>query len=289
MKSAFQLCEPFFYVAWHGPDRYHAIINPWANDLENLHSDWEEVTSDEWEKLFRVGESLSPDATSGFLLWIPLRKKSHLRTSSGAATGAIIGRFPGDAVDGSDLKFLSDEDLPRRLSVVLPLLRNLQTITYRAHNAVGADFCIHIDTQSRLEREVSEAQSSGTVNNGDRSLFCFHGEKKEGEVSTESVFSELKSNPAWPKTYYRDELGHSRQASDKSQAEGSIVIGHQDGVVGGLTISWAVFLPLDDEAHRFRATIPGSSRHYHVVIHGQFFVTRGVAGFTIFQRRFLIH
>src|SRR5262249_48069324 len=77
MKSAFHLCEAFFYVAWDEQAHYQDIINPWANGLDNLHADWEDVGEQEWEQLRSAAASLSLGAKQGFLLWIPLRKKAH--------------------------------------------------------------------------------------------------------------------------------------------------------------------------------------------------------------------
>lgn len=284
MKSAFHLCEAFLYVARSDGKTYESIVNPWNSGDDNLHPDWEVVLEDDWAELRREAERFATGAKAAFLLWIPLRKQAHLRTKEGAQTGSIIERFPGDDLDGVDLQFLRDEDLPGRLAQILPLLLNLEKIEYRSNNGNRVDFEIRIDANRRLERGTTQETSTGVVSNRDRKIFIFYGAKLEANSTAASVFGKLRAHSAWPKTYYRDGQGFQKLAPDKSQPEGSVVIGHQDGVNGGLTLCWAVFLPLDEEGHVFRAAIPGSSRHYHVVLHGQFFVDAGRRGIHDFAR-----
>jgi hypothetical protein len=174
MKSAFHLCEAFFYVAWDGQE-YRAVINPWNSGSDNLHPDWEEVQAEEWDELRQTARRLSKRQDQGFLLWVPLRRREHLRAADGGETGAIIERFPGDTVGGDDLAFLRERDLPGRLALVLPLLRRLEGISYLPSDGIGNEFSIRIDTQTRLERDADAAQSSGRVQNGSRQVFGFYG------------------------------------------------------------------------------------------------------------------
>lgn len=285
MKSAFHLCEAFLYIAWDGSNVHNAIVNPWNSGEDNLHPDWEEVQAADWSALQGVGANVSGNAPRGFLLWVPLRRKQHLRTPDGAETGAIIDRFPGDDLGGPDLRFLAEDALPSRLAVILPLLLHLEELNYRPLASAGKDLLISISAEGRLERGAGEASSTGVVTERAKPVLKFHGQKRE-HSGAGSVFERLRGHSAWPKSYFRDAQGFQRLARDKSQAEGSVLIGHEDGVSGGVTLRWAVFLPLDEEAHVFRATIPASSRHYHVVLHGQFFVDAGRRGIHDFSRLF---
>lgn len=285
MKSAFHLCEAFLYIAWDGSNVHNAIVNPWNSGEDNLHPDWEEVQAADWSALQGVGANVSGNAPRGFLLWVPLRRKQHLRTPDGAETGAIIERFPGDDLGGADLRFLAEDALPSRLAVILPLLLHLEELNYRPLASAGKDLLISISAESRLKRGAGEASSTGVVTERAKPVLKFHGQKREHNGAG-SVFERLRGHSAWPKSYFRDAQGFQRLARDKSQAEGSVLIGHEDGVSGGVTLRWAVFLPLDEEAHVFRAAIPASSRHYHVVLHGQFFVDAGRRGIHDFSRLF---
>ncbi len=285
MKSAFHLCEAFLYIAWNESEVHNAIVNPWNSGEGNLHPDWEKDQPADWAALRGVGAKVSGNAARGFLLWVPLRRKQHLKRPDGAATGGIIDRFPGDELGGPDLRFLAEEALTSDIAAILPLLRHLERVDYRPLEGTGKALSISISAEGRLERDAREASSTGVVTEGEKPVLKFHGQKRD-RSGAESVFERLREHGAWPKSYFRDEQGFPRLARDKSNAEGSVLIGHEDGVSGGLTLRWAVFLPLDEETHVFRAAIPDSSRHYHIVLHGQFFVDAGRRGIHEFSRLF---
>jgi hypothetical protein len=96
MKSVFHLCEAFFYVAKGKEYNYREILNPWYSPDFNLYFHWDNVEEIHWECLEQVANGIAGGDDKWFFLWLPLRKKSHLKNQRGEITGAIIDRFPGD-------------------------------------------------------------------------------------------------------------------------------------------------------------------------------------------------
>jgi hypothetical protein len=277
MKSVFHLCEAFFYVANDGIEIHKEVLNPWNNDsIKDLHLNWETVKEQEWANLEKVACEISGEDHTWFFLWIPLRQKRHLITVNGGETGSIMARFPGDdGFAGVDLSFLQENALKKRLAMILPLLRTLETISLRS--AIVTGFSLSLESDGRLERDIAETTSTGKVyDKSDTFVLNFHGNMRQN--SAVSLFDKLKLHSNWPKTYCLDEMGHQILAPDKSRPEGSVLICKQQSDRGKLSIQWALFLPLEESSHLFESTIVGSSIDYKIFIHGQFFVDAGRRG-----------
>lgn len=272
MKSVFHLCEAFFYVAQNGASD---ILNPWNTQNNNLHPDWDKVEKADWELLKGVAGEIAVSDDKWFLLWLPLRRKDHLINDTGNPTGSIIDRFPGDkGIMGRDISFLQDISLPKKLAPLLPLLCHLKTIEYRSFSSVGFNFKLTLDAVGRLEcRENQQVFVKGSVKDEQDYRLSFHGSRKD--ASHDQTFTNIQKHPTWPKTLSRDAAGKEIQTPDKSKPEGSVVVCHDDQSTGQLSIQWALFLPLDDESHIFKANIDGFSKYYRFIIHGQFFVEAG--------------
>jgi hypothetical protein len=186
-----------------GSHVHEAIVNPWNSGEDNLHPDWEEVQSSEWSALQGIGASVSGNALRGFLLWVPLRRKQHLRKPNGAQTGAIIDRFPGDDLGGPDLRFLAEKALPSRLAVILPLLLNLEEFSYRSLGNMGNDLSVSISADRRLERGPGEATSTGIVAERARPVLKFYGEKREQRLPRTASPQRWRDRPGNPITSER--------------------------------------------------------------------------------------
>ncbi|MBM9538484.1 sacsin N-terminal ATP-binding-like domain-containing protein [Desulfobulbus alkaliphilus] len=102
MKSVFHFCEAFFYLAQNREKQYSEILNPWSGPKEftSHHADWDDFSSVDSDlikaHLRDVMDAMDMTRGTFFLLWLPLRKKEHLRTQNGKAVGSIINVFPGD-------------------------------------------------------------------------------------------------------------------------------------------------------------------------------------------------
>lgn len=279
MKSVFHLCEAFFYLAYNGSS-HSSILNPWDTADGNLHPEWETVTQQDWERLANVTKDLIEDSKSWFFLWIPLRKKDHLRNGNGP-TGSIIERFPGDPGNSDDLSFLADDSLVSTLAAIMPLLDTVEVIEFRSSKP-SKGFVLNLKAEERLKRDAIGANSTGEVlHDLSNPLLFFHGKKRYG---MEPIFHDLKEHPKWPKTFCRDANGHPKEARDKSKPEGAVVISCENRRSGLLSIQWSLFLPLDEQTHVFEAAMKGCSKRYQIYVHGQFFVDAGRRGIFEYSR-----
>lgn len=295
MKSVFHLCEAFFYVAFDGKEIYWEFLNPWDNrdsEVTHIHADWDAVDSDDWRLLQQEFADYLDAAEQWFLLWIPLRQKRHIQSPNGEEYGSIIADFPGDDL-GKSLDFLKDDDLAIKLGGLLPLLSKLREIQFvpmsdeTMWKTTGFSIQLDADKQMILTEEDStqnNVSAQGYIvirsNQTDKKL-PFNGNKYQ---SIDPLFQALKQKEKWPKTRYRDAQGKQADAPDKSRAEGAVLISHQEGTQGKLTLQWAVFLPLEEKTHIVSVDIEGGYRHYHFVLHGQFFIDAGRRGIHEFQQ-----
>ncbi|KXV06413.1 hypothetical protein CR51_11860 [Caballeronia megalochromosomata] len=288
MKSVFHLCEAFFYVAYDGLGLHHEILSPWFGDTHTapLHQQWEQTEDRDFEPLAAIArnQETTREARTWFLLWIPLRQRSHLATMNGRKLPGIIDHFPEEDCSG-DLDFLSEANLDRRLAVLLPLLRHLTRVRF-----AGADGAPPFDLQLRLADEEShrldhhsdELVCAGSVANNDskvQQLRFFASQK----TVCHAPFATLRESESWPKSMAILDSGEWGSVADKTQAEGAVMLAHADQRVGRLVLQWAVFLPTEELRLTYSMPIPDSTREYRIVLHGQFFVDAGRRGIADFE------
>ena len=269
MKSVFHLCEALFYVACDGTQLHREGLTPWKQDGPSSHPDWDETDDADWDRLTALGKDLEAGrADHWFLLWLPLRMKDHLITPSGHESGAIINRFPGDDPSG-ELAFLGDATLARDVGELLPLLQCLERVEHR-----GGDnaFVLTLDGAPRLLGNPPRALARGQVLRDDRPLLTFSGSRSESQDS-DGWFARMKQRPEWPRAWFRDELGHERQAVDKSSAEAAVLFCSSRGSQTRSRVQWAVFLPVEDGVETLGAD--GGALDHSLVLHGQFFLDAG--------------
>jgi hypothetical protein len=85
-----------------------------------MHQQWETVTDKDLTCLESVARA-QPEASSGrdwFLLWVPLRRQSHVPRSGERPMAAIIERYPGEN-PAEDLDFFSDPRTDQRIGGLL--------------------------------------------------------------------------------------------------------------------------------------------------------------------------
>lgn len=288
MKSVFHLCEAFFYVASDGSEQFHEILSPWFQEDGSYakHTAWETMEKNDVLAIDAVarGQSLVRRDRSWFMLWIPLRRRSHVPSLDGEATAPIIDRFPGDEA-GRDLDFFSESGIDRRIGQILPLLRNLQRIEFSGTSLLPP-FDLRLDLAESGKRldHVSEGSISGSVDDGgtkgQRLRFLGVQTLRTGM----EPFVRLQADAAWPKSNAIVGGGKRGPVPDKAQPEGAVMISHADGRRGHMSLQWAVFLPTEEQRFRFEAPIPNSSREYAVTLHGQFFVDSGRRGIEGMER-----
>jgi hypothetical protein len=291
MKSVFHLCEAFFYVAFDGQKNIDVFLNPW-HDLsgnDQFHTSWNEVAPDEFESIRTVvtASQLTQGCKTWFLLWIPLRQRAHVPHQDGKPIGAIVDKYPGDP-GSSDMSFLVDSGLGRKIRAVVPLLRNLETIELvnrkeDVHQFDGFKIQIAVKNEShRVDHSSPNLQSAGTVTGGVPSKGKMRFLIQQKSLKDATPFVEFQKLNAWPKTGSLNKEGKRESVPDKSDAEGAIMVAGAaaDGERAKLDIQWAVFLPTE-EGLNYEFLLEKSVYSYRIVLHGQFFVDagrRGIAG-----------
>ena len=267
MKSVFHLCEALFYVASDRKRLHKEGLSPWKQDGHTLHPEWDEISDADWSRLSVFGQKLATDAERPwFLLWLPLRRKEHLRARSGRESGAIIARFPGDDPFG-ELAFLNDRELAHDIAKMLPLLQHLERVEQRGSEN---PFILQLDG-TRLMGDRIEADGQVLLD-GRRSLLAFSG-KRVTSRDPDARFANLKQRKEWPPIRYRDEEGHERQAKDKTSPEAAVLFCASRGDAASSRLSWAVFLPVEDGSESLK--VDRETVGHSLILHGQFFLDAG--------------
>lgn len=275
MKSVFHLCEALFYVAWDGTELHREGLTPWKQGDRMPHPEWDETTDADWEHLAEFGRGSSPGGDSSwFLLWIPLRSRSHLETPSGEESGSIIRHFPGDDPSGG-LAFLNDTKLAHDVAEMLPLLRHLDRVEHRGE---ANPFVLQLADGPRLmgitpREQVHGATVHGQVLKGNgQPLLCFSG-RRHVSPDADGCFAKMKALGEWPRTRSRDELGRETLAEDKTSAEGAVLLCSGRDDASRSRLQWAVFLPVEDDSEDIRVDRVTSG--FSLILHGQFFLDSG--------------
>lgn len=284
MKSVFHLCEAFFYLASDGSVRFHEILSPWFQeaDSHDKHVAWENLHPDDLKALYDIAVMENPSSSdqsqSWFMLWIPLRRRTHVPSLNGIATAPIIERYPGDDA-GRDLDFFTEPGVDKRVGKVLPLLRNLQRVRFSGTPLLSAfDLRLEVAGDGKRLDHLGDAKISGTVLDGGPKSEYLHFMAIQTLRSGAEPFSMLQAATAWPKSNAIVAQGNRSPVPDKAQPEGAVAISHGDGRRGHLSIQWAVYLPTEEQRFRYEAQIPNSSREFEIALHGQFFVDSGRRG-----------
>ncbi len=290
MKSVFHFCEAFFFMAQTRERSYSSILNPWSGDAKfhALHDDWDEFTDQDSQRIKEhLVDLISPyhkkDST-WFLLWLPLRKKSHLIVN-GREVGSIIAEFPGD--DAGKLDSLCNESSFREMGRFIPLLQKITKVQHWKYDTIKDKFVPDIsmllefpDNRRRFP-EKPEPSFYGRITcvNKNNPGINFHIEYTGTEKQLQSEnLDNLKKSELWPVSYVRDDNGESLHAPDKTKAHCAVVFSKSEAQgTGQLEIKWAVFMPIDTG----QQIIPCDGNiSYSLMLHGYFFVDAGRAEVT---------
>lgn len=272
IKSIFNLCEAFFYIASDINDvnkvRYFQLFNPWKGFKHKL---WDTEEEDEKTILSKIVEQFKCDIKQWFCLWLPLRRKVML---DGVA--AIEENYPGDVEDPKKiLKHLFVENLVQ----VLPMMKNLKEVNYWNWNndawnnyaslktlpeSKVRKFPDQFDGLSRLKGKLEVVPE-----NGQRNSYIFAGNEK---WLNDATLNELKLSEKWPKVVGITEDGEDPNEKEKGEQHISVYLsGRSLNTVGKLRIKWAVFLPV---GNNYYDEIQFSSLRQDIslTLHGYFFL-----------------
>lgn len=284
MKSVFHLCEAFFYVAYDGQQNVEVLLNPWRDpDGEDLfHQVWDQVSTQDFDLLRALVTKgqLDRGCKSWFLMWIPLRQRTHVPQKEGEPYGGIVDKYPGD-IDSNEMQFLSNGKLSRKIRAVLPLLRHLESIELAIEGKMpGFKVQIRVDDGTRrVDHSAASLISTGSVSDGSGSKGKFRFHIQQNAMPGVIPFCQFKKLNVWPKTGRLTRDGIREPVPDKSEAEGAVLISGApaDGDEAKLGIDWAVFLPME-EGLSYEFPLQKSLQQYRIVLHGQFFVDAGRRG-----------
>jgi hypothetical protein len=294
MKSVFHFCEAFFFLAHDGEKEYREILNPWSGpDPEtSLHSDWDRFSEADArrirERLTNVLEA-GKQSPASFVLWLPLRMRTHLMQSNGVEGGAIVSEFVGD--DSSHLDFLLYPDLPAHFAQLLPLLGYLREIRFwdchKSSNKPEFELSLSPDEQRRqLLQQVelsADQHPSSPVSLSGKVDYRHHDEKSASLVFAgreaygwNDALQSMHADELWPSSNVSDQYGHPAVAKDKARPHGAVFFARQPGK-GTLTAQWAVFLPLDENTVAESVRCDGEF-DFQLTLHGYFFIDAGRQG-----------
>jgi len=283
MKSVFHLCEAFFYLASDGAREFHEVLSPWFQDVGSYekHEAWNRLSPLDVEHLGAVARSqpMAETGRSWFLLWVPLRRRSHVPRIEGENTAPIIDRYPGDD-NGEDLDFFSEPGIDQRVGNLLPLLRRLVRIQFGGTKRLPPFELglVLAEGSRRLDHESDELASQGSVSIGGSRTTRLHFRALQRSRFGAQPFAKLQTSAGWPKSNAIVESGKRAPVPDKGQPEGAVLVSHADGRRGSLSVQWAVFLPTEELRFRYEAIMPDSPREISITLHGQFFVDAGRRG-----------
>jgi len=292
MKSVFHFCEAFFFLAHNDEKDYEEVLNPWSgpNESENIHHDWDEFSDHDIQAIrdHLSGITARMARTNEyFILWLPLRKKNHLRLPDGKSSGSIVSEYPGD--DATLLAWLDEEGLAIQIAALLPMLQNLKQVDYwkldgndgvvdpvfevKRGNDDQRPSLIETDQPDDYTAKPVSKELNGNicVKRGD-AAHCLEYSGRE-YFAWNSKLKEMHEHELWPGSHVTDSLGHSSEVKDKARPHGAVFFSRTQGK-GQLITNWAVFLPLD-ENHTMETIACTGEYEFRVTLHGYFFIDAG--------------
>ncbi|MBI1924752.1 hypothetical protein HYR99_10915 [Candidatus Poribacteria bacterium] len=276
LKSIFHWCEAFFYLG--STIETLEILNPWSGDDDfNFHQDWDEIEPIAnkacQSMIYRLGNLLN--TSHWFCLWIPLRRQRHCQNWS-----PINNDFPGDK--SPDAVFRQDFDEP--IAQILPMLRHLKTVQgWIAPNADGpltkvfdvtlvelAQRCRFLAIDAGVELPLAgRIRVSGSPSH----QYPFGGVEA---VPKNEIFQNLKALNSWPISRTRNSVT-GLPAEDKNKVRPHCAAYFTEAPAtdkGGLSIRWAVFLPMDESEENYSCE---GNFDFTLTLHGYFFPDAGRA------------
>ena len=291
LKSVFHICEAFLYMGAENSEWRAGVLNPWAGtggngNADPLHPDWNEIDVD---RLRSAATALLGRTSSGFLLWIPLRRPEHLDRGAEGRQYGLGERCPGP----DDLCAWFGCSTPGAL--LLAQCGHLQTID--AERAAGPE---SLRDRVRLVRVTR--QTLGWVGRYEDDGGCSRDRTFEGDivadarswsvVGTEARGSEslrrLRSQSDWPQSP-RWQNGRYSSEPRKALAHAAVTVlrpSDLDADLSGTRLRWAVFLPLDDDPEPRSSAIVesnGPAPAWEIILHGYFWPShdrRSIPGVT---------
>lgn len=283
LKSAFHLCDAFFYLAsGFDGDRTTPvadIMNPWSHEVRGKHPEWDTFDASDAAILRRIFSNCC-DTPDWFAIWLPLRSQRDTKPH-------IMLEYPGDR-DDPPAQVLGPAVI-RQIAKVLPLLANLRSVhLWQADNRESTTRLMgtcHLDTGSQRRRAPGQLGSL----DGPSELMGFVTVASEKHISTrvfycgvenhlsEDKVVELRGNSKWPHRPVLDpDTNDWIDRPDKATPHVAVQLIRSPAINGKptLKLSWASYLPVGEPDSGDHVEIDGDA-DWEVILHGAFFVDAG--------------
>ncbi|RWA68020.1 hypothetical protein [Mesorhizobium sp.] len=268
-KAVFHLCDAFVVHAHRDAAPFSTVVNPFlAVDVDgNVSSEWEPPNGEGLAQadLRLLSDAVPSDVPERWLaLWLPFRRY-ELQPAPGVG---FSSNFPSaSATIAALIK-------PADLRLVLTGLRNLTSIDIREQGSIRCS--ITVDTaRGRLLGPVKWTNGIRSFGGEVRALPDREAAPFVGREATLSVerFALLQRDPHWPTTI---DVRSPQPKPEKGEPHGAatLIRASRDGPAE-LRISWAVFLPVSDEADIRIPLGEGPLGQWRMLLHGYFFLDTG--------------
>lgn len=281
LKSIFNLCEVFFYVASKDPKEqpggapyspWGELMNPWIEPGagDPLHPEWDEVTDEDVAAIAaacqRTMDGANPDQWLCF--WLPVRDPART-----GCTRAVVPEFP---LQSGALDRVLGSDTGSRVALTLPLLANLRRVVQvmpfgvQSVTLTGSQRLPFSETPQARQRPLMGAvEIRGAVNTGDSpnaqrvDYVGLEDERRDADLIA------LTRHERWPRSNTYDALGKTKDCPAKAHAHGAaVLLWQRTNGDGWLRISKGVFLPLGDKPWQ---EFPIKDWRADLILHGYLF------------------
>ncbi|MBA3922292.1 MAG: hypothetical protein H0X31_11570 [Nostocaceae cyanobacterium] len=210
LKSVFHLCEAFFYIA---PELENAtyrrwdIFNPWAGaeNKDEYHKNWNVFSAKDKDKLKKLLHNLlgrEDYQEKWFIIWIPLRQRSHC-TKKKEEDGISLGWIKNGSDDFFEKvpEFFRNDETCKHLSLLLTLLGKVNKITYWENDLNNAKFEVKLENGFQRRQLLSELKINrehllqGKISCNEANLVEFAGSEF---ISDSQEFNRILTSPEFP-------------------------------------------------------------------------------------------
>lgn len=269
LASVYHLSDAFVVYSFGDNEPFNTVINPFLNVdvFGNITRNWEppgdKGLAETDLKLLR--DKVTPDFSDRCLaLWLPFRREG-LRP---APDVGFSSNFPSASKTVAELANADD------LRVLLTALRHLNSIDIREHGEIRCAIEVS-DARERLlgpkDLQSGVRSFGGTIKTRpDQSVGQFVG--REATI-LDGRLARLRLTPHWPKMI---SVLSSKPQPEKGEPHGAATLLRAiESSRSQLRISWAVFLPVSENADVDIPIGESGLGQFRMLLHGYFFLDSG--------------
>jgi hypothetical protein len=267
LKSVFYLAEALFFMDarlcpeedWTSP--HFDVLSPWLSGDPPLRPEWLQFGAADRARILAHLKDL--DIPEGFVVWVPLRRRSDCLVSGHELPVHVMSNYFGDQ------PFAISDQTIQDVQDLMPMLGRVRRIMVKARpeadapllvlDQVGAQRTSDLSNQTPFERTFAGAVTSSVTA---PTVYVGH----EALVRHDWLTS-LNQSEHWPSTEVVTLYGNV-QKKDPSVPHGAAVWQRSQGQGGRLRALWSVFLPVEEALNETLST----SSAYTLTLHGYFFL-----------------